>query len=93
MPNPNRPAVKKITKKMATTSSAAVAYKAMKKAAIIKYDINTAGSNHGQKMTKRANQGRVAAGEFPVPLYEAGDADFRRAEKAYMLQAKQFGSK
>jgi len=93
MPNPNRPAIKKINKKMSTTSSEAVAYKALKKAAIIKYDVNTVGSNHGQKMTKRANQGRVAAGVSPVPLYEAGDADFRRTEKKYMLQLKQFGSK
>jgi hypothetical protein len=91
MPNPNRPAIKKTYKKMATTSSEAVANKAMKKAAIIKYDFNTVGSNHGQKMAKRANQGRVAAGVPPVPLYEAGDADFRRTEKMHMLQEKQFG--
>lgn len=87
MANPNRPAVKKTYKKLATTSSQAAAEKVMKKAAIIKYDFNKVGSNHGQKMTKRANQGRVAEGMSPAPVYRAGDADARRSE---LLNPQQF---
>lgn len=87
MANPNRPAFKKTYKKLAASTSESQFMRNMPKAAIIKYDINKVGSNHGQKMAKRANQGRIAEGTNPVPVYKAGDATARRAE---LLNINQF---
>jgi hypothetical protein len=85
--NPNRPAFKKTYKKLATASKMSAAEKGLKKADVIKYDYTNMGSNHGQKMAKRANQGRVAEGMNPVPVYKAGDAAARRSE---LLNPNQF---
>ena len=87
MANPNRPAFKNTYKKLATASKMSAAEKGLKKADVIKYDYTNMGSNHGQNMAKRANQGRVAEGMNPVPVYRAGDATARRSE---LLNSKQF---
>jgi hypothetical protein len=86
--NPNRPAFKKTNKKLSKSPSWSVALKGFQKADIIKYNYSEMGSNHGQKMTKRANQSRVAEGVNPVPVYKAGDAAARRAELLNITQFK-----
>lgn len=91
MANPNRQAFKKTYKKLAASTSEPQFMRNLKKADIVKYDYTNMGSNHGQKMAKRANQGRVADGIRPVPVYQAGDAEARRAEQLhYSLNPEQF---
>jgi hypothetical protein len=93
MPNPNRPAFKKADKKLRSTSSISANNQGAKKAAIVKYDTTTKGGKAEQKSNKRFNQSELAKGRTPYPVYEAGDAQHRRAEfnRHTGLNSWQFG--